>query len=445
MNQLFISYSRKDTDFARKLAAQLETEGLEIWVDWEDIPPSVDWMKEIQKGIEESDIFLFIVSPDSICSKVCAEETAHAVANGKRIIPVIARDIDVKEAPPAITHLNWIFFSRPQDTFEASFQKILTSIRTDFEWTQVHSRLQIKALEWERSQREDSFLLRGKDLQDAEAQLAVNSRKDPKPTELQVKFAAASRSAENERAAKERAKELQIQMEQKVALRLRRLTYLMLGIFTIAFVVLFFWLNEVTSALAVNSIKDQMLALVETSVCFIDGNEYAAFLDEFPVETDAVYESDYYSKLEFFMLDVIDTNENVKAETILYTIAAGSAANEYLLINSTDVAADIAYKTPGTASNENSIRIAGLESTATDTTVYTDEYGSWISACSPILNSDLESVGALCADFNAQLLEDTRQKITSALGIAFLAIYPAMIILVLFGTRSMSKMLRKAE
>ncbi|MFT3894666.1 MAG: toll/interleukin-1 receptor domain-containing protein [Anaerolineales bacterium] len=94
MKQLFISYSRKDADFTRKLAERFEAEGLDTWVDWQDIPPSIDWMKEIQKGIEAADIFLYLVSPDSISSAVCAEELKHAIANGKRIIPVIVRDFE---------------------------------------------------------------------------------------------------------------------------------------------------------------------------------------------------------------------------------------------------------------------------------------------------------------------------------------------------------------
>ena len=244
---------------------------------------------------------------------------------------------------------------------------------------------------------------------------------------------------EKEQIERQRAKELQLELEKKLATRLRRLTYLLLGVFTVAYVALFFWLNTVTSNLAVNSIKDQMLALVETSVCFINGNDYDAFVNYFPEETDEVYEDDYYSTLEFFMLDVIDTNENIEAETVLYTIAKGSKANEFLIVNSTDPEADIAYKTSVIARDANVPQIAGLEKTVADTTIYTDEWGTWISACSPILNSDEESVGALCADFNAQLLEDTREKVTTTLGIAFLAIYPAMIILVLFATRSFHK------
>lgn len=63
MSQLFISYSRKDTEFSRRVTDQLNAENMDVWVDWQDIPPSVDWIKEIQTGIEEADIFLFSGQP----------------------------------------------------------------------------------------------------------------------------------------------------------------------------------------------------------------------------------------------------------------------------------------------------------------------------------------------------------------------------------------------
>ncbi len=181
MKQLFISYSRKDTEFARRLTDSFAAQNMEAWVDWQDIPPSVDWMKEIQMGIEQADIFLLIVSPDSIRSEICAQEVDHAVLNGKRLIPVIARDVDAKEVPSTISHLNWIFFSRPQDVYEEAFEKLLTAIQTDYGWVQVHKRLQVKALEWERNSHENSSLLRGKDLQDAESELTINGGKEPSP------------------------------------------------------------------------------------------------------------------------------------------------------------------------------------------------------------------------------------------------------------------------
>ena len=68
MNEVFISYSRKDTTFVRKLDARLREEGWDPWVDWEGIPLSADWWSEIEQGIEGADAFVFIISPDSVAS-----------------------------------------------------------------------------------------------------------------------------------------------------------------------------------------------------------------------------------------------------------------------------------------------------------------------------------------------------------------------------------------
>lgn len=194
MTSLFISYSRKDIDFARKLTEAFKGQGLDFWIDWEDIPPTVDWWKEIEKGIEEADIFLFLISPDSASSKVCKQEIEAAVKNGKRLIPLVVRDIEEDEAPNELTHLNWIFI-RESDDFKAAFDKLISAIKTDYEWVQIHRQLQVKALEWERSGHENSFLLRGKELQNAELRLATNSSREPRPTDLQREYVLKSRQA----------------------------------------------------------------------------------------------------------------------------------------------------------------------------------------------------------------------------------------------------------
>ena len=50
-------------------------------------------------------------------------------------------------------------------------------------------------MEWERSSDENSFLLRGIELRDAELQLARNTSKDPHPTDLQREYVLKSRQA----------------------------------------------------------------------------------------------------------------------------------------------------------------------------------------------------------------------------------------------------------
>ncbi|MBC7878149.1 MAG: toll/interleukin-1 receptor domain-containing protein [Anaerolineales bacterium] len=194
MAKIFVSYSRKDIEFARKLTDELQKNDLDFWVDWEGIPPTVDWWQQIEKGIEEADVFLFLISPDSASSKICAQEIDCAVKNGKRLIPLVVRDIKGEEAPAQLGHINWIFF-RKTDDFDASTAKLLTAIQTDYEWAQTHRRLQVKALEWERNNHENSFLLRGKDLQYAELQLATNTSKEPQPTDLQREHVLKSRQA----------------------------------------------------------------------------------------------------------------------------------------------------------------------------------------------------------------------------------------------------------
>ncbi|RMG79160.1 MAG: toll/interleukin-1 receptor domain-containing protein, partial [Chloroflexi bacterium] len=83
-SDVFISYSRRNKEFVQRLDQAFKAEGLEVWVDWEDIPPTADWWKEIQAGIDAAEAFVFIISPDSIRSEVCAQEIEHAIATNKR-------------------------------------------------------------------------------------------------------------------------------------------------------------------------------------------------------------------------------------------------------------------------------------------------------------------------------------------------------------------------
>lgn len=192
MARVFVSYSRRNIDFAKRLLGRLQEREMDFWVDWDGIAPTVDWMKEIEKGIEEADAFLAIVSPEWISSAVCKDELEIAVKNGKRLIPVVACDIVWKDVPPALGHLNFIFFSESFD-FEQQLQKLFTALDTDYDWLKTHRRLQVKALEWERANKEDGFLLRGRDLEEAEQQISVNANKDPRPTDIQREYVLKSR------------------------------------------------------------------------------------------------------------------------------------------------------------------------------------------------------------------------------------------------------------
>jgi hypothetical protein len=94
-------------------------------VDWEDIPLTADWWQEIQRGIEGAQTFVFILSPDSIASKVCREEIDHAIAHHKRLVPIVHREGFTLDnslpAHEALNRHNWLFF-REQDDFDTEFR-----------------------------------------------------------------------------------------------------------------------------------------------------------------------------------------------------------------------------------------------------------------------------------------------------------------------------------
>jgi len=195
MTKVFISYSRKDKTFAGRFTESLERCKLETWIDWDDIPPTADWMDQIHKGIQQADAFLVLLSPDSVTSKSCRQEVDHAIQNGKRLIPIMVRKVHSTDVHPALAKVNWIYACESAD-FDSAVNKTLSAIRTDLAWAESHRRLQVRALEWEK-RKDRSLLLRGKDLHEAEEQLASAGHMDPQPTNLQRRYILESRRGES--------------------------------------------------------------------------------------------------------------------------------------------------------------------------------------------------------------------------------------------------------
>jgi TIR domain/Ankyrin repeats (3 copies) len=166
--------------------------------DWQDIPPSTEWLAEVFEAIEQADTFVFVISGISVESDICKLETAHASKNNKRIIPVVIDEVEPHRVTTELAALNWLFF-REQDEFSRAFQDLLTAIQTDYAWVKEHTRLQVRALEWERKDRNSGYLLRGRDLVEAEGWLAQAEDKDPQPTDLHREYIADSRKAAKRR------------------------------------------------------------------------------------------------------------------------------------------------------------------------------------------------------------------------------------------------------
>ncbi|MBD1912450.1 MULTISPECIES: TIR domain-containing protein [unclassified Leptolyngbya] len=199
---VFISYSRRNKTFVKTLADILKKRGREVWVDWDSIPFGTDWWEEIKTGIEVADTFIFVLSPDSVASDVCAREIEHAVQHNKRLVPIVCKDVNPNEVHPELSKINWVFL-RPEDDFDIGLRNLLNVLDTDLPYVRTHTRLLVRANEWNNSNRDESLLLRGSELEDARRWLSQSHTKHPQSLQLQKDFIWASYNAELGRQQKE--------------------------------------------------------------------------------------------------------------------------------------------------------------------------------------------------------------------------------------------------
>jgi formylglycine-generating enzyme required for sulfatase activity len=95
MSHIFISYARKDAEFAQKINSDLRDRGIPTWIDEIGIRAFEDWPKRIAKAIKECEALLVVLSPESMSSSWVERELAYADSNGKRVLPIVYQECDL--------------------------------------------------------------------------------------------------------------------------------------------------------------------------------------------------------------------------------------------------------------------------------------------------------------------------------------------------------------
>ena len=93
-NMVYISYSRKDKAFVDRLVSDLNSKGINTWVDVHQIKPGEMWQDRIKEGIENAAMFILVLSENYLSSNWLSIELAFATS--KRIIPIKISNLDVK-------------------------------------------------------------------------------------------------------------------------------------------------------------------------------------------------------------------------------------------------------------------------------------------------------------------------------------------------------------
>jgi hypothetical protein len=197
--RVYLSYSRKDAEFADQLYAALGACGFDCSIDRQAISFGEDWKQRLGGLISWADAVVFVLSPSSARSEVLAWEVEEAARFGKRIVPVLCQPFEGEGSSPLLRALNYIFFysepKAPGSGWGTGLANLVGALKINFEWMREHTRYLQRAIEWDARGRPLNRLLSGHDIVEAKEWAWHRPRDAPEPLDLQLDFIRASEAA----------------------------------------------------------------------------------------------------------------------------------------------------------------------------------------------------------------------------------------------------------
>jgi formylglycine-generating enzyme required for sulfatase activity len=120
--KVFLSYSSSDRTLVEPIYLALRAQGHRVFFDRAGLPAGEEYDVRIRRALENSDLMLFMVSPDSLdAGSYTLTELAIAQKSwdhpAGRILPVILRPISLERVPP---YLKSVTFFEPEGDLTAS-------------------------------------------------------------------------------------------------------------------------------------------------------------------------------------------------------------------------------------------------------------------------------------------------------------------------------------
>lgn len=95
---VFLSYTAEDRERVTELRGKLAELGIRVF-DAADVSPVEHALKKLQDALETSRLIVLMVSPDSLKSTWVNFEVGAALSMGKRIIPILSKNVNQKDLP----------------------------------------------------------------------------------------------------------------------------------------------------------------------------------------------------------------------------------------------------------------------------------------------------------------------------------------------------------
>jgi hypothetical protein len=120
----FFSYSRKDSDFALRLAEDLRAAGANVWLDQLDIELGQRWAREVETALISCPLVLVILSCSSVESPNVQNEITFALEEKKVIIPILYGECRI------LLELRGLQFADFRTDYDRGFRTLLKTLST---------------------------------------------------------------------------------------------------------------------------------------------------------------------------------------------------------------------------------------------------------------------------------------------------------------------------
>ena len=104
---IFMSYSRREVGFVDDLTDRLEKQSYRVWLDYRSLVPGTPWAGQIDKGLDEAEVVLLVVSKSSMASQYVELEWQHVLKENKRVILLV---FEAMHLPAELEKFEWVDF-----------------------------------------------------------------------------------------------------------------------------------------------------------------------------------------------------------------------------------------------------------------------------------------------------------------------------------------------
>jgi hypothetical protein len=126
---VFLSYSSASQPWVRKFSDALTASGITTWFDAHDILPGERWRDQIERALRQSRVLIMVLTPKSVQRPWTFFELGAALADGKRIVPVLSEDVDPADIPALVSQFQFVRERTP----EAAAKRVAEAIMRETE------------------------------------------------------------------------------------------------------------------------------------------------------------------------------------------------------------------------------------------------------------------------------------------------------------------------